>query len=118
MRERAQNRFVFQARSEFDLAKLHGLKSAGGIQLVAKTEETNRSHGFQDVNLGDQQFFDLHHPPQRVRRLRGAVFFHRGDCGLKLVQDLLKPEFISLMHGNEKQLIVMRRRRQASLQFN
>src|SRR5438270_432610 len=53
VRERAQNRFVLQARSEFDLTKLHGLKSAGGIQLVAKTEETNRSHGFQDVNLRD-----------------------------------------------------------------
>src|SRR5258706_10973264 len=58
--ERLQNRFVFQTGRKFNFAKLHRLKTTGGIQLVSKSKKADRLHGFENVNLGDEQLFNFH----------------------------------------------------------
>src|ERR1041384_6731530 len=109
---------MLQSGNKLNLAKLHRLKAARWIQLIAKTEEADRRHRLQKVNLRDQQLLDLDDSAQRERRFRDSITLHQSDRGVDLVQDLLEPEFISLMHGDKEQLIVMRGRRQARLQFN
>ena len=110
--ERAQNLFVFQTGREFNFAKLHRLKPAGRIQFVPEPEKADRLHGFQNMNLRDQQLFDLDDAAQRLGGFGRAIFFHQNDRCVNLVQDLFEPEFVSLVHGDEKQFIMLGRRGQ------
>src|ERR1051325_2692995 len=109
---------MLQSGNKLNLAKLHRLKAARWIQLIARTEEANRRHRRQNVNLRDQQLLDLDDPAQRERRFRDSINLHQSDGGVDLVQDLLEPKFIRLMHRDEEQLIVMSGRRQARLQVD
>ena len=118
MRKAAQHRIIFQAGREFDLAKLHRLKATRRIQFIAEGEEADRPHGFQYMNLRDQELFNFNHAAQRLGGFRWMIFLHQADGRVNLMQDLLEPEFISLMYRDEEQLIVMCRRRQAGLQVN
>src|ERR1041384_2573140 len=100
---------MLQSGNKLNLAKLHRLKAARWIQLIAKTEEADRRHRLQDVNLCDQQLLDLYDSAYRERRFRNSITLHESDRGVDLVQDLFEPKFIRLMHGDEQQLIVMSR---------
>jgi hypothetical protein len=102
VRKAAQHRVIFQAGREFDLAKLHRLKAARRIQFITEGEEVDRSHGFQNMNLRDQELFNFNHPAQRGNGFCGMIFFHQSDSPVDLVQDLLEPELISLMHRDKK----------------
>jgi len=46
------------------------------------------------------------------------IFVHQAQRRVDLMQDLLKPEFVGLMNGNEQQFVVMRGRRKACLQID
>src|SRR5262249_42759516 len=59
--ELAQNPFILETGRKFDFAKLHRLKTAGWIQFVTKTEEPQRTHRLENMNLRYQQLFDLNH---------------------------------------------------------
>src|SRR5918911_2037368 len=72
----AQNGLVFEARGELDLAKLHRLKAARGVQLVAEGQKADRRHRLQNVNLVDQYLFDLDDTPDGTRGCASAVFIH------------------------------------------
>src|SRR5262245_57769848 len=50
----AQALFGSEPELVFDQTKLDALKTARGMQVVAKVQEVEWSHGFQDPNLGDQ----------------------------------------------------------------
>ena len=56
--ERALYLFVLRAGYELQLAELHRLETARGIQLVAKLEEPDLGHRLEDVDLSDEHFFD------------------------------------------------------------
>jgi hypothetical protein len=65
-------------------------------------------HGFQDIELGNAGFHDgSNSPEQRKRAVTVAIFQRNLQC-LTLVQNLLEPEFIHLVDGDEQQLIVLR----------
>src|SRR5882672_12784179 len=70
------------------------------------------------MNLGNQKLFNFDDATQSPRGLIGAILFHQRDRRVNLMQDLLEPEFISLVHSDEKQLIVMGWRRQTGLQVD
>ena len=118
MRKAAENRVIFQAGREFDLAKLHRLKTTRRIQFIAEGEEADRPHRFQNVDLRDEELFNFNHAAQCLGCIRGTIFLHQADGRVDLMQDLLEPEFVSLMHRDEEQFVVMCRRRQAGLQVN
>src|SRR2546429_3231506 len=107
--EAVNNRCVFQPRREFDLTKLHTLKTARRIQFITKSQEVDRRHRFQNVYLLDEHLFNFDDAPQTACRSRRAILVHLRDGGVNLVQDLLEPEFVSLMNRDEEQLVVMRR---------
>src|SRR2546421_11862478 len=98
---------MLQAGNELNLAKLHRLKAARGIQLIAEAQKADRRHRLQNVDLGDQQFLDLYDSVHGERRFRNSITLHQSDGGVDLVQDLFEPKLVRLMHGDEEQLIVM-----------
>src|SRR2546430_15164984 len=109
---------MLQSGNELNLAKLHRLKAARGIQLIAESQKADWRHCLQDVNLRDQQFLDFYHSVHCERRFCDSITLHQSNGGVDFVQDLFEPKFIRLMHGDEEQLIVMRGRWQASLQVD
>src|SRR5215207_5397 len=114
--EGAQDRVVLEARGELDLAELHRLEAARGVELVAEAEEVDRRHRLQDVDLRDEQFLDLGDPAEGARRDGRAVFAHRAERGVDLVEHLLEPQLVRLVDGDEEQLVVVRRVGQTALQ--
>jgi hypothetical protein len=68
------------------------------------------------VYLGDEQFLDLDDARERARGRRRTVFAQRRDGGVQLVQNLLEPQLVSLMDGDEEQFVVVRRVRETLLQ--
>src|SRR5918999_3445479 len=66
-REFTDDPLVFQSGRELDFPKLHRLKSTRRVELIAKSEKVDRRHAFQDVNLVQQQLFDLHHSLDSAR---------------------------------------------------
>src|ERR1044071_8874949 len=74
-----QNTLVLEPGSELDLAKLHGLKAARRIQLVAEGQEADRRHRLKDVNLVDQYLFDLDDAIDGAGGRRRSILFHLRD---------------------------------------
>src|SRR5258708_19891691 len=70
------------------------------------------------MNLGNQKLFNFDDAMQSPRGFLGSILFHQRDRRVNLMQDLLEPKFISLVHGDEQQLIVLGRRRQTGLQVD
>ena len=64
----------------------------------------------------DEQALDGVHPPQQVPRPPGLPRRHRVAGGLQLVEHLLEPQLVHLVHGDEQQLVVRRRVGAAGLQ--
>jgi hypothetical protein len=114
--EGAQDGVVLEARGELDLAELHGLEAARGVELVAEAEEVDRRHRLEDVYLRDEQLLYLGDAADGARRDGRAVFAHGAGRGVYLVEHLLEPELVRLVDGDEEQLVVVRRVGQALLQ--
>jgi hypothetical protein len=68
------------------------------------------------VYLCDEQLLDLDDARERPRGRGRTVFAHRIRGGVQLVENLLEPQLVRLMDGDEEQLVVVRRVGQASLQ--
>ena len=106
MFEGVQNALVLGARNEFELAKLHRLKTARRIKLVPELEKADLRHGFEQMDLSDEHFFDADHGAQAVICAECPPGIQPFDAGVHLVQDLLEPKLISLMDDDKKQLVV------------
>src|SRR5215207_6326033 len=104
----AQNGVVLEARGELYLAELHRLEAARGVELVAEAEEVDRRHRLKDMYLRDEQFLYLGDAREGARRDGRAVFAHRAECGVDLVEHLLEPQLVRLVDGDEEQLVVVR----------
>jgi hypothetical protein len=60
------------------------------------------------MNLRNQKFLDLNDPSQRLRGFEFAIVSHQRGGRVNLMQNLLEPEFVSLMDGDEEQFVVLR----------
>src|SRR3712207_9057169 len=65
-----------------------------GVQFVAEAEEADGRHRLKDVYLRDEQLLDFGDALQGAGGHRRAVFVHRADGRVYLVEDLLEPEFV------------------------
>jgi hypothetical protein len=100
---------VLAAGKELELPVLCRLEAAGRRQVGPELEEVLGGHRLQDVHLGDEQPLDRVHPAEKVTRPPGLAAHQRVADGLELVQQLLEPQLIDLVHGDEQQLVVGRR---------
>ncbi|RYD97436.1 MAG: hypothetical protein EOP50_05715, partial [Sphingobacteriales bacterium] len=87
-----------------------------GWNRLAEVQEVLRRHGLQDVDLVDQDALDHVHPGEQVpaepQVAAAAGRLGRHQCvpdGHRLVQQLLEPELVDLVDGDEQQLVVGRR---------
>jgi hypothetical protein len=70
--ETPNRRLRLHAQQKLDLAELVRLKAAGRVEPLAKAEELERRHRFQDVELRHHDLEDRQDPFQRVLR-RDAI---------------------------------------------
>src|SRR5436309_14565446 len=96
---------VFQTRRKLDLPKLHRLKPTRRIQLVAKCQKADRRHAFQNVNLLDQELFDLDDAFDRARGGGQAIVVEKLYRRVEFVKYLFEPQLVRLMDGDEEQLV-------------
>ena len=93
-----------------DQAELDALEPRRRNQQIAEVQEIERGHRLQDVDLVEQQPLDLGDP---VEVADGAQHVAIGDDpgedsddGVELVEDLLEPQLVRLVHDDEQQLVV------------
>jgi len=70
------------------------------------------------VNLRNEQLLDLDNPAHRQSGFAGSILIHQAQRGVDFVQDLLEPQLVRLVDCDEQQFVVVRGRRQASLQID
>jgi hypothetical protein len=102
-----------QAEPDFDQAKLHRLEARGRKQEVAEIEEVERRHRLQHLELLDQQLEDFDDAIEPVHDAAEIFVFHdlAAEIGLntvELVQDLLEPQLVGLVHDDEQHFVVRR----------
>jgi len=97
---------ILQARQELDLPVLHRLETARGLELRPEREEVLRGHRLEHVDLFDEQALDDTHSPKQVTDTWDLACQHRVACRLELEEQLLEPELVDLMDGDEQQLVV------------
>ncbi len=112
--EALHERRVLGAGEELQLAELHRLEPAGRGERLPEREEVLRGHRLQHVDLLDEGPLDDVHPVQEVlgpphpgpRAAEHRVAGRRG-----LVQQLLEPQLVDLVDGDEQELVVRLRHR-------
>jgi hypothetical protein len=100
---------VLRPGQELELPELHRLEAAGRGQRLAELQEVLRGHRLQDVELVQEDPLHDVHPRQQVLRPPqplGVPVEHRVACGAGLVQQLLEPQLVDLVDGDEQQLVV------------
>src|ERR1022692_883537 len=100
---------IFRSGEELKLPELHRLKAAGRRERRAELQEVLRRHRLQHVDLADQQPLDDVHAAQQLPGPPRLPCRHRVAGGAQLVQQLLEPELVRLVHGDEQQLVMGRR---------
>src|SRR5262249_53949540 len=80
-------------------------------QKVAEIEEVERRHRLQHLELLDQELEDLVDAVEPVHDAPEILVLHHLTAeidldAVELVQNLLEPQFIGLMHDDEKHFIV------------
>src|SRR5271155_1543247 len=121
----AKHFLVFQAAQKFDFPKLLRLKSTGRFEQPAKREKMCRQHRFQNRELLHQHPSNFRTAPQQSRRLINLImrlrcrasFSQISDHGVQVMQQLLEPKLVGLVHKNKQQLIMVRRHRLRLLQL-
>ncbi len=100
---------VLGSGQELKLPELDRLQTTGRREGGTELQEVLRRHRLEHVDLADQQPLDhmgsVHQVPGQPRLAR----VHRVPGSDELVQQLLEPELVDLMHGDEQQLVVGRR---------
>ena len=100
-----------QPEPDLDFAELHRLEAGCRVEEVAKIQEIEGRHGFHDVELVHEELQDLVHAgkavdhPDELPVVDGVLGEVRLDAR-QLVQDLLEPELVDLVHGDEEHLVM------------
>ncbi len=100
-----------QAQLRLDQTELEALEARSGDQEVAKVQEVQGGHGLEHPQLVDEQLLDLGHARKAAQGHSDAALVHRvvaeeGQHRVELVQDLLEPELVGLVHHDEQHLVV------------
>ena len=96
------------AQRELELAELMGLEAAGFLEPLPESEELDRRHRLQDVQLRDEHLQDREDPLHRVLCPRQVVRPEELHDVIDLVKHFLEPELVDLMDDDEQHLIVLR----------
>jgi hypothetical protein len=102
------SRVVSATEHRFHFSELRGLKATGRRQARTKRLELQRRHSLEHIDLLDTGFHDGANPTEKGKRSVSVTVFQSGLQSRKLVENLLEPELIDLMNGDEQQLIVLR----------
>src|SRR4029077_15614142 len=100
-----------EAEPDLDQSELRRLEARRREQIVAEIEEIERRHRLQHLELLDQELEDLvdalepvHDAPEIL------VLYHLAAeidlDAVELVQNLLEPQLVGLMHDDEKHFVV------------
>ena len=95
------------AQHELQLAELKRLKAAAGLEAVAERQELEWRHRLEDVDLGDQHLEDREDALEGVQRARAVVGAQQLLEIVELVQHLLEPQLVHLVHDDEQSLVVL-----------
>ncbi len=98
-----------QAQHGFQLTELPALESAAVLQETAEGVELERGHRFEDVDLGYECFHDGEHASHRLDGGEGLAGLKLKPHPTEFMQNLLEPEFVSLMDDDEEHLVVLLR---------
>ena len=98
---------VLVPQDEFDLPELVRLKSAGGLQPLAKRQELARRHRLEDVELRDEHLEDRQDSLERVLRTMRLARAQQPRHVIELVQELLEPELVHLVDHDEEHLVML-----------
>ena len=97
---------VAAAQHGLEFTELRRLESAARGQAVAEGVVLQRGHGFQDVQLRHAHLEDGANAAQGCQRAEGVAGLERALHGLHFVQNLLKPQFVHLVNGDEQRFVV------------
>ena len=103
-----QRGLVLGAEHEFQLPELRRLEAAPRLQPRPEGEKFQRRHGLEHVDLGHHHLEDGEDPLQGVERARRVLPREERLQIIHLVDQLLEPELIDLMHDDEERLVVLR----------
>jgi len=107
---------VLHAQRELELAELERLEAAGRIEAVAETQELERGHRLENVDLRDECLED---GQDAIERAESSCAVAGGELlaqVVDLVQFLFEPEFVHLVDDDEEHLVVFGRIGLPSLQ--
>ena len=106
--EPLDERRILGAGQELQLAELDRLEPAGRGELLAELQEVLRRHRLQYVDLVTRtRSMTCIRPADAAPTSRGRAQ-HRVTSGRRLVQQLLEPQLVHLVDGDEQQLVVRR----------
>ena len=83
------------------------MKAAAGLEAVAERQELERRHRLEDVDLGDQHLEDREDALEGVERARAVVGAQQLLEIVELVQHLLEPQLVHLVHDDEQRFVVL-----------
>src|SRR5258706_11646030 len=86
-----QDFFVFGTRHKLQFAELHRLKTAGGIEFIAKLEKADRRHRFENVDLRHQYPLDRYDATKAVICPKYPSLIQPFYRRIDLVKYLLEP---------------------------
>ena len=100
-----------ETEPDLDHAKLRRLEAGRRKQEIAKVQEVERRHRLQDFELLDQQLEDLVDAVEPVHDAAEILVLQHVAAevdldAVELVQNLLEPQFVGLVHDDEEHLIV------------
>jgi hypothetical protein len=93
------------------LPELRGLEAARRVEAGPERGELAWGHGFQHVDLRDDDLEDGQRPAQGVQHLRRAALGQPALQRAQLVQQLLEPQLVDLVDDDEQHLVVLVRPR-------
>ena len=104
---------AIKPEADLDQAELHRLEAGRGNQQVAEIEEVERRHRLQDAELLHQELQDLDDAVEAAHDAAEILVLERVAVELRLdaaelVQDLLEPQLVGLVHDDEQHLVVRR----------
>ena len=104
------------------MLELHALKTGSGNEQIAKLKEIEWRHRFNHVDLLQKQGLNLADAAEPMNHQPHLFVFDQRvvedvDHRTQLVQDLLEPKLICLMHDDEEHLVVSRYPNESAFQM-
>ncbi len=97
---------IFETCKEFEFAELNGLEAAGGFEVIAKAQEVDRAHRFEDMDLLHQNTHDLDATVEKMTRLEDVLLAHFFGAIGEFLKDQLEPKLVGLVDDDKQHLVV------------